>query len=141
MKGGLNHSLLPFCLTTTGLVYLIVVSRGRVIVYQQTNVKTTLHWLTAQGSLPIGYLSPRCSNSIWYRKTHPGPQRRQQLAGLVWHALSSRHLFAGSTIRTSLTPESYGPTLWRWLASYNSDTQGDAGGGARSGLNWDRTDI
>jgi len=37
---------------------------------------------------------------------NPGAQRRRQLTGLVRHALSTRHLFAGPMVRASLiTPE------------------------------------
>jgi len=53
-------------------------------------------------------------------KQDSGPQEKLQLTGLVWHALSTRLC---SLVRWSgllLLPHTDGPTLSRWLTSYNS---------------------
>jgi len=47
---------------------------------------------------------------------NPGPQRRRQLTGLVWHALSTRHVRWSDGVRgLFLLPGTYGPTLWRMI--------------------------
>jgi len=68
---------------------------------------------------------------------NPGPQRRQQLAGLFRLALGAGHLFAGPSIQTYLTPGDkwFNPVVEADLLQLCTDAQGAAGGGARSDLN------
>jgi len=37
-------------------------------------------------------------------KQNPGPQKKQQLSGLVWHDHSTKYLFAVPMIQTYFTP-------------------------------------
>jgi len=68
---------------------------------------------------------------------NPGPQKKQHLTGQVWLDLSTRHLFTGRTIKTSLTP---GP-LWSNPVAVAADdllqlwteAQGAAGGAVGAG--------
>jgi len=66
-----------------------------------------------------------------------GPQRRRKLTVLVWHDPSTRHLFAGPTVRASLAPGDLwsNPVAMADLLQLWTDEQGAAGGGARFGLN------
>jgi len=68
---------------------------------------------------------------------NPGPKKKQQLTGLGWHAVSTRHLFAGPMIQTSLFPGYlwFNPVVVADLLQPWTDGQGAAGGGAKSRLN------
>jgi len=72
-------------------------------------------------------------------KQNPGPLRRLQLTGLVWHDLNTRNLLAGPMVRASLTHWDiwYNPVAVADLLQLQlwTDAQGAARGIARSGLN------
>jgi len=74
--------------------------------------------------------------NIWfiYAEQDPGPQKKQQLTGLVSHALSARNVFAGQMVQASLTPVDLwsNPVAVADLLQLWADAQGAAGGGARS---------